>query len=72
MDRDTFRTLAAGKYAISNLEGTIDKSHMLSFIDGAIYAYDILKKQTTKGGVTNETKQDAESQDLGNSGKEVR
>jgi hypothetical protein len=45
MDRDTFRTLAAGKYAMNNLEGTIDKAHMLSFVEGAIYAYDFLNKE---------------------------
>jgi len=44
MDREQFKTLAAGKYAMSNLEGTIDKAQMLSFVDGATYAFDLLKK----------------------------
>jgi hypothetical protein len=61
MDRDTFRTLAAGKFAMTNLEGTIDKQQMLVFTDGAVFAYDQLNKnkqskQPTEEVATNETK----------------
>ena len=50
MERDLFKTLAAGKYAMSNLEATIDKDKMLAFIDGAIFAFDQLNKTKAKGG----------------------
>lgn len=49
MERDTFKTLAAGKYAMSNLEGTIDKDKMLAFVEGATYAFDLLKKGGVNG-----------------------
>jgi hypothetical protein len=54
MDREQFKTLAAGKYAMSNLESTIDKKEMLAFVEGATFAYDLLNKKS-KGG-DNETK----------------
>ncbi|GEM_PF-2777448 len=44
MDRETFKTLSAGKFALMNLEDTIDKQKMLSFIEGSVFAYDFLKK----------------------------
>ena len=50
MERDVFKTLAAGKYAMSNLEGTIDKDKMIAFVEGATYAFDFMKKQNPKGG----------------------
>ena len=69
MDREIFKTLAAGKYAMSNLEGTIDKSQMLSFVDGATYAYDLLKKQATKGGKNETNEESTRSTDSDNESK---
>jgi hypothetical protein len=45
MDRELFKTLAAGKFAMTNLEGTIDKQQMLAFVEGSTFAFDYLKKR---------------------------
>jgi hypothetical protein len=50
MERDTFKTLSAGKFALSKLEDTIDKNQMLAFIEGAVFAWDYLHK-TKKNNV---------------------
>jgi hypothetical protein len=59
--REQFKLLAAGKFAMINIEGTVDIPTMLKFVDGAIFAYDLLKKQTQRGGM-NETRQDCAEQ----------
>jgi hypothetical protein len=48
MDREQFKTLAAGKFALSKLEDTIDKNQMLAFIEGAVFAWDYLNKTKKK------------------------
>jgi hypothetical protein len=39
-----FRTLAYGQYAETHLQDTIDKDDMQKFVDGAVWAYDFIKK----------------------------
>jgi hypothetical protein len=46
--REQFKLLAAGKYAMLNINGTIDIPTMLVFVEGAIYAYDLLNKELKK------------------------
>jgi hypothetical protein len=48
MDRETFKTLSAGKFALSKLEDTIDKNQMLAFIEGAVFAWDYINKTKQK------------------------
>ena len=48
MDRETFKTLSAGKFALSKLEDTIDKNQMLAFIEGAVFAWDYINKTKKK------------------------
>lgn len=45
MDRETFRLLAYGHYCFTHLQDTIEKDPMQKYVDGAIWAYDFLKKQ---------------------------
>ncbi len=45
MNRDELRLMSAGKYVMANLEGTIDKKELLTFIDGATFGFDLGVKQ---------------------------
>lgn len=44
MDRTLVKTLSAGQFVIQRRGEPIDQKQLDSFIDGALYAYDLLMK----------------------------
>lgn len=44
MTREELKIMAAGRFAMMNIESTIDKNDMRIFIEGAIAGFDLLTK----------------------------
>lgn len=44
MDREVFKIQAYGNYAYTHLSTTIDKDEMQKYVDGALWAYDFIRK----------------------------
>lgn len=68
MDRETFKTLAAGKFAMSHIEDTISKDRMIDFMDGAVFAFDQLNKTKAKGGQVDNTQSNSTKETTGQDG----
>ena len=45
MTREEFKIMAHGQFAIMNTEGTINKTEMKNFVEGALFAFDICHKK---------------------------
>lgn len=52
MTREQFKLMAAGQYAMSNIEGTIDKDKLLIYVEGAIFGWDLALKEQQPALVT--------------------
>lgn len=44
MNREMVKILAYGHYAYINLQGTIDKEKMQTYVDGSLWLFDLLNK----------------------------
>ena len=44
MTREEFKIYAHGQFAMMNVEGTINKSDMKTYVEGALLGFDTLKK----------------------------
>jgi hypothetical protein len=49
--REDFKMMAAGQFTMMSIENTIDKANLKIFIEGALFAYDLIRKEKLPNNV---------------------